>query len=265
MLRKTFGTHKPIIAMVHLSPLPGSPLYDPKGGMQKIIDAAAADLAALQQGGVDAVMFGNEGDRPYLLKASPVTLAAFAFAVGQLKDVIKVPFGVNYLWDPVATVALAVASGAGFAREIFTGVYDSDMGLWSPDAATALRLRADSNRSDLKLMFNINAEFASPVGRRGIGERAKSAVFSSLADVILVSGAITGQAVEISQLREAKNAVGETPVLANTGVNIDNASEILRIGDGAVVGTHFKIDGDTWKAVDPARVAKFMEKVRKLR
>ncbi len=265
MLRETFGIHKPIIAMVHLSPLPGSPLYDPKGGMQKIIDGAAADLAALQQGGVDAVMFGNEGDRPYLLKASPVTMAAFAFAVGQLKGVIKVPFGVNYLWDPVATVALAVASGAGFAREIFTGVYDSDMGLWSPDAATALRLRADSNRSDLKLMFNINAEFASPVGRRGIGERAKSAVFSSLADVILVSGAITGQAVETSQLREAKKAVGETPVFANTGVNIDNASEILKIGDGAVVGTHFKIDGDTWKAVDPARVAKFMEKVRKLR
>ncbi len=70
--------------------------------------------------------------------------------------------------------------------------------------------------------------------------------------MILVSGAITGQAVETSQLREAKNAVGETPVFANTGVNIDNAAEILKIGDGAVVGTHFKVDGDTWKAVDPS-------------
>ncbi len=146
-LKATFGHDKPIIAMVHLPPLPGSPLYDPKGGMQKIIDSCAKDIEALQGGGVDAVMFGNEGDRPYLLKASPATLAAMAYAVGELKRLIKVPFGVNYLWDPVATVALAIASGARFAREIFTGVYDSDMGLWAPDAAGALRLRTDGHRA----------------------------------------------------------------------------------------------------------------------
>ncbi len=173
MLRETFGTHKPIIAMVHLSPLPGSPLYDPKGGMQKIIDGAAADLAALQAGGVDAVMFGNEGDRPYLLKASPVTLAAFAFAVGRLKGAINVPFGVNYLWDPVATVALAVASGAGFAREIFTGVYDSDMGLWSPDAATALRLRAEFKvfRSQADVQYQRGIRVAASAGAASVSGR----------------------------------------------------------------------------------------------
>ena len=126
------------------------------------------------------------------------------------------------------------------------------MGLWAPDAAAALRLRADVHRADLKLLFNINAEFASPVGRRSIGARAKSAVFSSLADVILVSGAITGQAVDTSELSEAKRAVGDTPVFANTGVTIDNVAEILKIGDGAIVGTHFKHDGNTWNAVDPA-------------
>ena len=112
MIKTTFGSHKPIIAMIHFGPLPGSPLYDKKGGMQKLIDAAAADIAALQEGGVDAVMFGNEGDRPYLLKASPISLAAMSFAVGELKRQIKIPFGVNYLWDPVASVALGVASGA---------------------------------------------------------------------------------------------------------------------------------------------------------
>jgi membrane complex biogenesis BtpA family protein len=265
MLQQTFGSGRPIIAMVHLPPLPGSPLYDRSGGMQKIIDGAAQDLLALQENGVDAVMFGNEGDRPYLLKATPVSLAAFSYAVGELKSTIKVPFGVNYLWDPVATVALAVASGAGFAREIFTGVWDADMGLWVPDAATAVRLRADSHRPDLKLLFNISAEFASPVGRRSIGARARSAVFSSLADVILVSGAITGQAVATAELREAKEAVGDTPVFANTGVTIDNVEEILKIGDGVVIGTHFKVDGNTWNPVDPARVARFMDKVGKLR
>lgn len=265
MLETTFGTLKPIIGMIHLQPLPGSPLYDPKGGMQRIVDLAASDIEALQAGGIDAVMFGNEGDRPYLLKASPVTLAAMAHAVGELKRTIRVPFGVNYLWDPVATVALAIASGAAFAREIFTGVYDSDMGLWAPDAATAVRLRTDGHRPDLKLLFNVNAEFASPVGDRPIALRAKSAVFSSLADIILVSGPMTGQPVEAANLKIVKDALPATPVFANTGVNLDNVGDILRVGDGAVVGTHFKTGGDTWKGVEKDRVARFMDKVRGLR
>ncbi len=265
MLERTFGSAKPIIAMIHLAPLPGAPLYDPAGGMQKILDLAAADIEALQEGGVDAVMFGNEGDRPYLLKASPQSLAAMAFVVGELKRLLKLPFGVNYLWDPVATVSLAVASGARFAREIFTGVYESDMGLWQPDAATALRLRAELGRADLKLMFNVNAEFASPLGTRTIAARARSAVFSSLADIVLVSGPMTGQPVEGADLKLVRDAVPGTPVFANTGVNIDTVGNILRIGDGAVVGTHFKLNGNTWNAVDSGRVKRFMDKVRKLR
>lgn len=264
-IAKIYGSRKPIIAMIHFAPLPGSPLYDRDGGMQKIVDLAAKDIEALQDGGIDAIMFGNEGDRPYILKASPQSLAAMSFAVGALKRVIKVPFGVNYLWDPVATVALAVASGAGFAREIFTGVYDSDMGLWQPDAAGALRLRADLGRPDIALMYNINAEFAAPLGDRSIAARAKSAVFSSLADVILVSGPMTGEAVESANLKLAKDQLADTPVFANTGVNFDNVADILSIADGAVIGTHFKVDGNTWKPVDKTRVKRFMDKVAKLR
>ena len=265
MIESTFGSRKPVIAMIHLAALPGSPLYDRAGGLQKIVDDSARDIEALQAGGVDAMMFGNEGDRPYLLKASPESLAAMAFAIGQLKPLIKVPFGVNYLWDPVATVALAVASGARFAREIFTGVYDSDMGLWQPDAARALRLRGDCGRGDLKLMFNINAEFAAPVGDRPIAARAKSAVFSSLADVILVSGPMTGEAVATANLTVVKDALPDTPVFANTGVNLGNVADILRVADGVVIGTHFKVDGNTWNPVDGARVKRFMDKVRTLR
>ncbi len=264
-LKETFGNAKPVIAMAHLPPLPGAPLYDAAGGVDAITDYVARDLENLQTAGVDCVMFGNEGDRPYLLQATPESLAAMTAVVAALKPTLKVPFGVNYLWDPVATVALAVATRAAFAREIFTGVYDSDMGLWQPDAAKALRLRHDLGRNDLKLLFNVNAEFASPLGDRPIEARAKSAVFSSLADAVLVSGPMTGQAVDQSDLRKVKEAVGETPVFANTGCNIDNIADILSVADGCIIGTHFKVDGDTWNPVDRARAERFMEVVRKVR
>ncbi|MEL6964789.1 MAG: BtpA/SgcQ family protein [Pseudomonadota bacterium] len=256
---------KPIIAMAHLGALPGAPGYHAAGGIDALIDAVASDIEKLQAGGVDAIMFGNENDRPYLLKATPESLAAMTAVVTTLKPMLSVPFGVNYLWDPVATVALACATGASFAREIFTGVFASDMGVWQPDCAAALRLRSQLARNDLKLLFNINAEFADSLDRRPIEQRAESAVFSSLADVVCVSGPLTGQAVDQSALRNVKEKVGETLVFANTGVRIDNVDAIIEIADGCVIGTHFKVDGDTWNPVDGDRVKRFMDHVSKRR
>ena len=123
MLKETFGSKQPIIAMAHFPPLPGAPGYNARKGMNFILDWVASDIGKLHSGGVDAIMFGNEGDRPYVLQANPESLAAMAAAIGQLKRLLKVPFRVKYLWDPVATVALGAATGARFGREIFTGDY----------------------------------------------------------------------------------------------------------------------------------------------
>jgi hypothetical protein len=259
------GTKKVVIGMIHIGALPGTPLYDERGGMRALIDGAMADLEALQAGGVDAVMFGNENDRPYSLKAPVASIAAMSAVVTAVKPAIDRPFGVNYLWDPVASVAIAAATGARFVREIFTGVYASDMGLWVPDCDGALRARRDLGVRDLKLLFNINAEFAAPLDTRPLGLRARSAVFSSLADAILVSGPITGQATEQSDLNAVCAVVKDVPVLANTGVNIGNVADILSVADGCVVGTHFKVDGHTWNAVDTTRVRRFMDLVGTLR
>ncbi len=253
-----------IVAMAHIGALPGSPLYDADGGMQRLIADVASDVEKLQAGGVSAIMFGNENDRPYAFKATPESIAAMTAVVMAIKPMLKVPFGVNYLWDPTATVAIASVTGASFAREIFTGLFASDMGLWQPNAGEALRLRRNLGRSDMTLLFNINAEFASSIDTRPIELRAKSAVFSSLADVILVSGPLTGQPAETSDLRKVRAAVPETPLLANTGVNITNVRDILSIADGCVIGTHFKVDGDTWKSVDAGRVQRFMDVVAAL-
>lgn len=266
MVFEFFGAKsKAIIAMAHIGALPGTPLYDADGGMAKLIDGVGRDVGHLQAGGVDAIMFGNENDRPYKLKAPEEGIAGMTAVVAAIKPMLQVPFGVNYLWDPCASVAIAAATGAAFAREIFTGVFASDMGLWEPRCADALRLRRNLGRDDLKLLFNINAEFAAPLDTRPIELRARSAVFSSLADAILVSGALTGQIADVSELRAVCETIQSVPVFANTGVTIDNVKDVLAVADGCVVGTHFKVDGDTWNAVDGARVKRFMDVVGSLR
>lgn len=263
--RAVFGETKPVIAMVHLGALPGAPLHDRAGGVEGLVEAAARDLDALQAAGVDAVMFGNENDRPYELAVDPASTATAAYVIGRLRERIRLPFGVNMLWDPMSTIALAAATGAAFAREIFTGTYASDMGPWTPDAGRALRYRDRLGRPDLALLFNVSAEFAWSLDRRPLAERARSAVFSSIPDAVLVSGPITGEAATMDDLVAVKRALPATPVLANTGVRHATVAAVLAAADGCVVGSALKVDGDTWNPVDPERAADFMARARAAR
>jgi membrane complex biogenesis BtpA family protein len=263
--KRVFGDGKPVIAMVHLGALPGSPLYDPEAGPDGLVEGARKDLAALQAAGVDAVMFGNENDRPYEFTVDTASTATMAYVIGRLRSEIRVPFGVNVLWDPMSSMALAAATGAAFVREIMTGTYASDMGPWTPDAGAAMRYRDRLGRKDLALLYNISAEFAYSLDRRSLADRARSAVFSSIPDAILVSGAITGEAAAMSDLEAVKKALPATPVLANTGVKHETVGDVLKVADGCIVGSSLKIDGHTWNAVDPERAKEFMRLARAAR
>jgi uncharacterized protein len=263
--KRVFGAGKPVIAMVHLGALPGTPLYDADAGLDGLIRGARADLQALQSAGFDAVMFGNENDRPYEFKVDTASTATMAFVIGQLRSEITVPFGVNVLWDPMSSVALAAATGAAFVREIFTGTYASDMGPWTPNAGAALRYRARLGRGDLAMLYNVSAEFADSLDRRSLPDRARSAVFSSVPDAVLVSGQITGEAAKMTDLQAVKAVLPGVPVLANTGVKHATIADVLREADGCIVGSALKVDGHTWNAVDPDRARDFMARVRKAR
>ncbi len=263
--KRVFREEKPVIAMVHLDALPGTPLYDDDGGLDRIVIGAHRDLIALQDAGVDAVMFGNENDRPYEFSVDTASTASMAYVIGRLKDDIKIPFGVNVLWDPIATMALAAATGAKFVREIFTGTYASDMGFWAPNAGKALRYKKRLGIDDVITLFNVSAEFADSLDHRPLADRARSAVFSSIPDAVLVSGTITGEAAKLKDLESVKNALPQTPVLANTGVTHNTVEKVFDIADGCIIGSALKVDGNTWNPVDPDRAKSFMELVSKLR
>ncbi len=263
-LKDVIGTEKAIIAMCHLDPLPGDPNYN-GAGMEKVIENARKDLLALQNGGVDAVMFSNEFSLPYQTKVSTVTVAAMARIVGELMSDIKIPYGVNVLWDAEKSLDLAAATGAKFVREIFTGVYASDFGLWNTNIGETIRHRKAVDAQDVKLLFNIVPEAAKYVADRDIESVARSTVFNNRPDALCVSGLTAGAMTDASVLKRVKDAVPNTVVLANTGVRLENVEQQLAIADGAVIGTTFKKDGIFENHVDEARVRAFMNKVREIR
>jgi membrane complex biogenesis BtpA family protein len=260
-----FGVKKPIIAMCHLWSLPGDPYYNQSGGMKEVIEWARRDLNALQNGGVDAVMFSNEFSLPYLTKVETVTVASMARVIGELLAEVHIPYGVNVLWDPKASLDLAAATGAAFVREIFSGVYASDFGLWNPNCGEIIRHRHAIHAEHVKLLFNILPEAAQYLANRDIVEIAKSTVFNHRPDALCVSGLVAGTQTDASILRKVKEAVPDTLVLANTGVRLENVEEQLSIADGAIVGTTFKYDGKFENHVDEKRVKAFMDRVTSLR
>jgi len=264
-LKEVIGTEKAIIAMCHLQAMPGDPYYDKEKGMKWVVEKAKEDLEALQEGGVDAVMFSNEFSLPYLTKVRTETVASMARIIGELQPYISIPYGVNCLWDPIASLDLAVAVEAKFVREIFTGVYASDFGLWNTNCGEVVRHQREIGAENVKLLFNIVPEAAKYLADREIESIAKTTVFNCRPDALCVSGATAGSATDPEILRRAKSAAGDTVVLANTGCRVNTIENLLSIADGAVVGTTFKYDGKFENQTDVKRVREFMDKVKSFR
>ena len=264
VLERIFGVTKPLIAMCHLRGLPGRPRHDAQAGMAGIYSALRDDVLALQQAGVDGLLFCNEHDLPYSVGVGVEVAAAQAAVIGRLHSDLRVPFGVDLLWDPKSALAVARATGAAFVREVFTGVFDSDMGLLAPDFGELAGYRHAIGGDDIAIFTNVTPEFSRSVSGRPVAERARGAAFLG-ADALLVSGPQAGDPVSLAELRDAKKGAGDVPVLANTGVNDQNAAEILATADGVIVGTHLKIGGSTWNAVDPQRARRMVDTVRTVR
>lgn len=263
-LNDVFTAPKPVIGMCHLQALPGDPGFG-SSDLTRVIELAAREIENLQEGGVDGILISNEFSLPYLTKTEPITAITMARIIGELRHRIEVPFGVNVLWDANASIDLAVATGAKFVREIFTGAYASDFGIWDTNVGATARHRNAVGGQDVRLLFNIVPEAASYLAPRDMASIAKSTVFNCRPDGLCVSGLTAGAPTDTSVLQTVKNAAGDTPVIVNTGVRASNVKEQLAIADAAMVGTFFKVDGVFENAVDKNRVIELMAEVHELR
>lgn len=260
-----FHTKKPIIAMLHLDALPGDPMYSRENSMEQTVAHARADLKALQDGGVDGILFSNEFSLPYERQMSFVTPACMARVIGELMSEIRVPFGADCISDGLATLELAAAVGADFVRGTFCGVYVGDGGLYDNDFSKLLRRKAALPLDKLKLLYFINPESDRNLDTRPLADIAKSTIFKAHPDGLCISASAAGQDVDDELIRQVKTAAPQVVVLCNTGCRRDTVEKKLTTADAAVVGTTFKENGDFFARVDAARVREFMDVVKAFR
>lgn len=263
-LSKIFAQPKPIIGMVHLPASPGQPQATAKPDIKSVITSVVADIKALQDGGIDGLLFCNESDLPYTTKLDSEVGAWTTFLVGAVYDQIKIPYGVNLLWDPIASIEAAAGCGASFVREVMCGSFVSEMGILAPDPAVVAQTRTRLKADHIALFTNIVPEFASAMEGRTVAQRAKAAEYFGF-DAILISGPVAGVAFSEEDLRSAKEAAKNTPVFANTGVNAQTVAKTLTMADGVISGSAMKIDGKTFNPVDPKRVVELVTAANKSR
>ena len=266
-----FKVKKPIFARLHLDPLPGDPRYRYGDCMETVAAHAREDLRALQEGGVDGVLFSNEFSLPYQRHMSFVTPAAMARVIGELKSELAVPYGVDCISDGAATLELAAAVDAKFVRGTFCGVYVGDGGLYDNDFSALLRRKAALHLDELKMLYFINPESDRNLDTRPLADIASSTIFKAHPDGLCISASAAGQDVDEELMAAVKKKNPEVVVLCNTGCRPDTIAHKLSVSDAAVVGTTFKEDGKLENEklqnvrVKADRVKAFMEVVYKVR
>lgn len=239
--------------------------------MARVLECAVRDARALADGGADALIVENFGDAPFFAgSVPPETVAGLALAIAAVIDAASgVPVGVNVLRnDARAAIGLCAATGAQFVRiNVHTGAAATDQGLIEGRAAETLRERARLCPG-VAILADVHVKHATPLSHSPIGVTARETLERGLADGLVVSGVATGSAPLAADVRAVKEAAGSSPVLIGSGLEPQNAKELLAHADGAIVGTALKRDGFVANEVDRDRVARLralFDSVRRIR
>ena len=263
-----FSVKKPIIGMVHLRPLPGSPFYS-QGSMKKIIQTALEEAKLLEEGGVDGLQVENMWDHPYLRndEIGHETTASLAVCAYAVINTVKIPVGINcHLNGSVQALAACVASGAQWIRVFeLANTYISNAGIIEASGPKALRYRRAIGGENIRIFGDVLVKHGSHflTSDRDIMEQAHD-VEAFKGDALIITGGATGQEPKISDIESVRSSVN-IPVFVGSGLTSSNIQGFVKVIDGAIVGSEFKEEGKWQNPVSLERTRKFMEKVKALR
>jgi uncharacterized protein len=253
-----WGTAKPVVGMVHLLPLPGSPRWG--GSMEEVLDRALAEAGALEEGRLNGILVENYRDAPFFPGAVPAeTVAAMAVAVREVCRAVTIPVGVNVLRNDASTaLAVAVAAGARFVRvNVHTGAMFTDQGLLEGRAHHTLRLRR-ALEAPVAILADVLVKHATPPSGTTLEGAARDAWHRGLADGLIVTGAETGAPVDARDIRRLRDALPEGVVWVGSGVTPETAPALLEAAHGLIVGSALQAGGRAGGGVERERVRGLM-------
>ncbi|NMF82911.1 photosystem I biogenesis protein BtpA [Nodosilinea sp. P-1105] len=258
-LTEIFGSQNPVLGVVHLLPLPGSPRW--QGDLQVVIDRAEQEATALASGGVNGIIVENFFDAPFTKgQVDPAVVSAMSLVVQRLQTLITLPIGINVLRnDGRSALAVATCVGAEFIRvNVLTGVMATDQGLIEGCAHDLLRYRQTLG-SQVSILADVLVKHARPLSSPNLTTAVQETIHRGMADGIILSGWATGSPPSLEDLELAKAAAGDHPVFIGSGADWENIGTLMQAADGVIVASSLKRHGNINQPIDPIRVGQFVE------
>lgn len=257
---KLFNIEKPIIGMIHVDALPGTPKYS--GSVKSIIDKAKSEAELYSSLGIEVLMVENMHDVPYLnRKVGPEITSLMSVILYEIKNLTGLPVGIQILAGAnKEALAAAHSAGGDFIRaESFVFSHIADEGFMDSDAGELLRFRKQIGAENILIFTDIKKKHSSHAitSDTNIVDTAKAAEFF-LSDGLIITGSSTGEKPDISEIKEIKEKIN-LPVIAGSGITEGNLNEYYQYCDAFIIGSYFKREGKWFNELDPGRIKKFVK------
>ena len=262
---KTFGCKKPVIGCLHMAALPGTPYYDDEMTIEKQIIRLKQDAKIFMDLGFDAVVFANEGDRPYLTEVGPEIIASYVRIATEVSKTLTIPYGCGVLIDPKATIAVAKAIGAKFVRTYVSNSYTGSFGYQNFNPGEIFRYQKQIGAEAVKVYTYFEAHGGVCFDTRETKQQIGSGFAVMPISGMLIGGPRAGLAPEEAHFAKIKQAYLDIPLILGSGSNKDNVSKLLPFADGVIVGTSIKKDGYLYNQVDYERAKEYINAAKKIK
>ena len=255
-----FPRRAPLIGMIALPPLPGYPAFTT---IDALIEAALADLAALEAGGVDGVLVENDFDQPHTLTVGAEVVAAMTRITGEVVRRASVPVGCEVLLnDWRASLSVAAAAGTSFIRlDFFVDRVRSKLGVIEPEPAAILAYRRHIRAESVLLFADLQVKYSTPVDGVKLVEQSAREAAEAGADAVVITGSETGIGPSLDDLVAAR--AGGLPVLIGSGLDAANALALAPKADGYIVGTSMRSGRAATDRVVTSQVRAVAQAIRK--
>ena len=263
-MKSLFSRSKPIIGVIHVGALPGTPRSSQT--VSELITSARNEARLYRDSGLDGIIVENMHDVPYLRgDVGPEIVAAMTTIATEVKAECGLPLGVQILAGAnIEAMAVARAADLDFIRaEGYAYAHVADEGLIQASAARLLRFRKMIGATRVQVWADVKKKHAAHAitADVSLGETAETVEFMG-ADCVIVTGSATGRPPAIADVQEAKSHC-RLPVLLGSGITENNIAEFYDTADGFIIGSAFKIDGLWSNTVDPLRVDSFLKAIQR--
>lgn len=259
------GKKKLVFGLIHLKPLPGTPLFE-EGNLEISLDKAIKDAQALLKGGADGCLVQTV-DRIYPSgdDTDYARLAAMAVITHEVRKATGPEFhvGAQMMWNCITpSLAVAKVCGASFTRcTAMVGTTSSAYGVFNANPEKVQSYRMKIGAKDIAMIAEIQGyHFQWLNNDMPIEAKARMAMNVG-ADAVEVLDA--DEEINNKMVHDIKAFNPNIPVVLGGQTNLENCARRMKEANAVLVGSCFE-NGKWGGFIDANTVAEYVGIIRSL-